>query len=784
MPQTIDLPLDSPKESEESKKAMTAEQGKIDSALSELSNKLCRKLDDYVAKRYDKEAEWLTAEQLYRGIIKGLDDKKLAALGMASSGELPTVNITRPKTNIAIARLQDIQFPLGGDLNFSVQPTPVPELEELVNDTSPVPGQAPAEELAPEIAPQSPAAPVDPNAPPPPPAPPPETIGSLAQKALRKAKDRAARMEAKIHDRFVETKWAKRSRRAMEQMGIFGTAVMKAPVLTDKRNKKYSALTDSEGGSVYNQEIVSDVIPTVQWVDCRMWFPQPSARPGLDPEDSFELHLPTKAGLRDLAKNPAFMKNRIMKVLKTDPDNAHIAKGSLLSLIGSESDSLDDRYTLFEYHGPMDKEVLFSLELIDEEMKEDPLVMIQGEVWFVNNIIIRVTIAPLEGEEAIPYFSCTWEDDSTNVFGHGIPWLMRHAQRVVASSWLMLLDNAGLTAGPQIVLNKEMIQPANPSEGWAIKPMKVWFMTEYGANVNDAMQFVNVPTQQDSIAAVIEMGMQFADIESSIPQIQQGEVPQGNNTLGGLAMVMTNSHIIQQRLSERWDDYINIPIVDRFYHYEMQYGDDSGVKGDYEVMAGGATERIDKQVKAQDLERIMGMAGSNPEFMAQIDVGEAFREWVATTRSGNILKSREQIEADAAEAAQAQANQPDPELIEAQARAEQAKAANAKIELDRESDAADRDLRAQIAEATVDKESREIVARSEENKIKLQIAQMQRELALMKMANEQGKTEAEIAANMQISVMTEETKRLLKQADLDKFNTEIALAKGPKGEGI
>ena len=68
--------------------------------------------------------------------------------------------------------------------------------------------------------------------------------------------------------------------------------------------------------------------------------------------------------------------------------------------------------------------------------------------------------------DRIIIFRVTWEDDKGSVFGHGIPYLMRHAQRVVNSSWLMLLDNAGLTAGPQIVLNREMIRPAAPEEGW------------------------------------------------------------------------------------------------------------------------------------------------------------------------------------------------------------------------------------------------------------------------------------------------------------------------------
>lgn len=758
-----DLELDTKQEAAHTTATPSVKESTTNAALNELLGGLLTKLTDYVGKRYEKEQEWIIAEQQYSGLLDQIDDKKMKAMGMRGVASIPIVNITRPKTNIAIARLQDTQFPLGGDLNFSVNHTPVPEMLELSK----------SQELMP-VAPPLPA--VDGGI-----VPPVPTIGDAATSSMRRAKDAAGKMEAKIHDRLVECSYAKTSRLAMEQQGRLGTGVLKAPVLAHKQRKSYQSMPDSDGNDVQAMQMEYDIVPTVQWVDIRTWFPDPSARPGTSILDSFELHLLTSKELVDLSHNPAFMPNRLRDVLRTSPESGNMAKSHMLDLLGNNTDTLSKRYAVMEYHGPLDKQVAVELDLITEEEADDPLVIIQGEVWFCNGHIIRVSVAPLEGEECIPYFVATWEDDQNSIFGHGIPYLMRHAARVINSSWLMLLDNAGLTAGPQIVLNKEMIQPANEAEGWEIKPMKIWFMTEYGADVEDAMQFVNVPTQQESITNIIELALQFADIESSIPQILQGELPAGNNTFGGIAMVMTASHIVQKKISERWDDNIVVPIVERFYHYEMQFGEDPEVKGDFEVNAGGATERIDKQTKAQDLERIIGMAGSNPEFMAHLDIGLAFREWVATTRAGEILKSLEQVEAEMAK--QQAAPPPDPELIEAEARSKQADAALGKLELDKVQHEKEYDLKAQIAEAMVDKENREIVTRGEENEIKLQIQQMVRDDMLTQMAYDSGVTQAELAQKLKIAVVAEETKRLLKAADIDKFNTEIAV-KREFGEGI
>lgn len=725
---------------------------KTASAQSALLGTLKHKLTTYISKRQEKEDEWTIALRQYNGLPDELDDKKQVAMGSGRSSTLPTVNITRPKTNIAVSRLQDIQFPVGGDFNFKIDPTPIPELTTLQKEVTPMPGTEGQ-----------------------------TTIGDAAYETLRRAQEAAGRMQSHIEDRLIESRYGKHARRAMMQMGVLGTGVLKAPVMTHKRSKKYTAEQDQYGKTVQIMSYSGVTTPTVQWVDILHWFPDPSARDPDSIRDCFEIHPMTDVELRELAYNPAFIEDNIRKALEDGPDLSSVAKSHLLSIIGKTDDQLDRRFFVAEYNGPLDKSVLVELGELSEEEAADPLVIPYGEIWFVGDNIIRVSISPIDGMDRIPYHVCTWDDDPASVFGHGIPYLMRHAARVVNSSWMMLLDNAGLTAGPQIVINKEMITPANPSEGWSIKPMKMWFMTEYGGDVKEAIQFVNVPTQQESIASIIELALHFADLESSLPAIQQGELPSGNNTFGGMAMIMSATHIIQQAISEKWDDYINIPIVNTLYHYEMQYGEDESAKGDYEVQTGGATERIDKQIRAQDIERIIGMAGTQPELLMHIDTGQAFREWVRTTRVGNILKPIEQVEAE--QQAAAENAQPDPASISAQAAMLQAQAAVDRVKLDERMRAAELNLKAQVEEASIDASNREIVARERESAIRLQVAQMNRENILMQLASQEKLSMADLAAKLNTAVMTEETKRLSKQADLDKFNTEIKI-KREMGEGI
>jgi len=787
MVHNIDLDMDSiPDKVEDVPEEITTMLATIDTALMQLCSSLSVKFTDYASKRTAKEEEWVQAERQYSGSLDIEDDKKLRALGGSRAhSSPPIVNITRPKTNIAIARMQDIQFPLGGNYNFILEPTEVPELRKALKDDTPVEEEQEPEEMSMAGTPMAPMDPTAEEGPPPEPTQAP-TIADIARSIMSEAKEAATAMQTQIRDRLTEASYGKKARNSMDDMCRLGTAVIKGPVHKQKIDRKYDRVPTSDGDSIEALTLTERTIPSVQWVDPRLVYPDPDARPGTDMEDIFEVHLMTARTVSKLASNPAFMRERVRKVLGTEPDISSLGSAiQSLSLVGSAGTRIQNRYAVKEYHGSIDKQVLLDVGLISEEQKEDSLFLPQGEVWFCNNHVIRISLSPLEADDSVPYFFCTWEDDKSSIFGHGIPYLMRHAQRVVNSSWLMLLDNAGLTAGPQIVLNREMIRPASPEEGWRIEPMKVWFMTEYGANVQEAMQFVNVPTQQESIANITELAMTFADIESAIPAIQSGEMPSGNNTLGGVAMVLTASHIVQQRVSERWDDNITVPLIRRFYDWEMQYSEDENIRrGDLNVKVGGATERIDKQVKAQDIERILGLAGSNPDFQKHIDADAAFRELVATTRAGDIILSLEEVARREQEAAaQQQEAPPDAETIKAQAAMLSAQVKQQALEINQQMAQAELEMNSQISQAKLENERIRMQATQQEGFMKVQLAQMDREQKLLELAAKGEMTQSELTQKLQIAVMTEETKRILKEADISQFREELSI-KREMGTGI
>jgi hypothetical protein len=740
----------------------TTEEGqRFDGMLVALGAALERKFAAYAGARTEKEAEWERSIVQYNGDWDRADLEKLEeALSMMDSrGDPISVNITRPKTNIAISRMKDIQFPSGGDFNFFIRPAPL---------SDGIQAALKMEEVPPEMAQEAQQAGIPPEEMPPP--------AAMASQAIEENREAAPKMERQLRNRLVRADYGTKARLAIADLCIKGTAVVKGPTIQHAKKKRYVTEQTQEGATVHLLEEYFMPEPGMSRVDPLLFYPDPSARLPNEIEDCYELHGMSASDLIELSKNPAFMSKQIQRALEDEPDSTDVPTVIQRTSYGYGG-KVHNRYWVREYHGPLDKQVLFDGELISEEDFEDSLFQPKGEVWVCGGHIIRISLSHIEGVETLPYGVAVWEADSRSVFGHGVPYLLRDAQRVVNNAYLMLLDNASLTAGPQIVLNKEMIEPAG-SEDYGIAPMKVWFLTEFGTSVQDAMQFVNIPAQMEGIQNIIDTAMQFADVESSTPLLQQGEVPVGNNTTTGLAMIMSATNIIQKAASMSWDDYITRPLVERFYHYEMQYGEDPSLKGDYEIEIGGATERIEAQMRSQEIERMIGLAGSNPEFMIHVDAGKAFRELVNNTRAGDVLRSQSEVEnlmAQQQQAAQQEAEQ-NPELMKAKAALMQAEAKLQEAQANAQLNNARQEMQVLEVQARYEGFRAEAQARNNE-------ANLQYQLGLARLAAEREQSVTELKKDLQLSANNEELKLRLADMDFQKQEREIQV-KAEYGSGL
>jgi hypothetical protein len=245
-----------------------------------------------------------------------------------------------------------------------------------------------------------------------------------------------------------------------------------------------------------------------------------------------------------------------------------------------------------------------------------------------------------------------------------------------------------------------------------------------------------------------------------------------------MAMIMSATNIVQKAASMNWDDYITKPLVQRFYHYEMQHGEEPDIKGDFEIEVGGATERIEAQIRAQEIERMLGLAGSNEEFMMHVDANKAFRALTDNTRTGDILRSMEEVEQMKQEQAEAAAQQQEqnPEMIKAQAALLTAQSRQAEAQAKAQLDNARQQMAAMEVQARYQGQIAEAQARQN-------MATLEYQAKLAEIASNQQISVAQLQKDLQLGDMNVNMKLQLADIDFAKMEREIEV-KNEYGTGI
>lgn len=594
--------------------------------MAALGGRLQKIAEDRVAQRAEIEKRWLEDMYQYNGQY---DPQTKAQLDADDNSSKVFVNITRPQTNTVEARLIDMLFPTD-DKNWGIQPTPVPELLEGAKSADP-------------------------------------QVQDQAQELLKKARQRAEAMEKEIDDQLKEATYNIKSRDLIHQACMLGTGVIKAPVVVNNDRRKWGADgVTQDGTEIYSLTRVEKKRPSVEVVDVWNFFPDMTV-PNLDDgESTMERHYLTRKQVRALLKRPGFNPQAVKDLLQMDPKeyrstSSHL--NDLRAIAGLSAAQDDKRYEVWEYHGPVDKEDLVACGCdVDED---DPLEEYEGVIWFCGPLVLKAIINPMESGDN-PYSIFCYEKDDTSPFGFGIPYELRHAQRVINAAWRMTLENGALSVGPQLVIDTSAVTPADGD--WTLRPRKVWyFNSNHGARqTNQVFAAIDIPSRQDQLQNILLMALRLADQETANPIIAQGDNAQHMpDTARGMSMLMNNANAVTRRVVKNFDDDITTPVITRFYDWNMQFSPRNEIKGDYEVVARGTAALMVKEQQQQSLLQFMGMTLNDVD-VAYMRRPELLRKTAQAMHldAEELILTDEEIEAQQQRAAkQQQQGAADPNLL-------------------------------------------------------------------------------------------------------------------------
>ncbi len=711
---------------------------------------IAKKRDEAVKARAASgiEQDWLEDEEYYQGIDDANRDQAREMKPATTSGSViqtrpksqtrSTVflNITRPYVDAAAARVADMLLPTD-DRNWGYDPTPVPELDAQKEDTRPVEGvSVPVTQVGPDGKP----------------VPTGEmrqgTVADLVEEKLKEARKRADAAQRRVDDWLTEGQYHAEMRAVIRDAARIGTGILKGPTPVKRKSRK----VDFDGADLV-LTLVESINPASKRVKPENFYPDPSCGEDIHRGNYvFEKDEITARGLRDLKGLPGYSGELIDTILEEGPDRRNFT-GSLKAANTLD----DDRFEIWYYTGFVDKEDLEALGCSCEEVSRT--VGVPAIVTLVNDKPIKAALNPLD-TGAFPYDLLPWQPREGSPWGTGVSRQVRTPQRILNAATRNMMDNAGLSNGPQIVIRDKAIVPLDGR--WEITPRKFWKVSAdfEGKSVQDAITSINIQCLQAELQAIIQFALKMAEDVTGLPMILQGQQGQAPDTVGGMQLLQNNAGAVLRALAKAFDDRITVPHMTRYYEWLMLYGDKPEEKGDFQIVAHGSSTLVERDLQNQ---AIIGMGNMvlNPVF--ELSPAKWVRE---AMKSQKLDPKRFEMDDEEKQKMAQQQPAPAPAVQAAQIRAQaqlQAKQIDAQVAEKRIQVDTDRD--AVYVQAEMNRNEMEHDARVAE-------LQLRRDLAMLEYANQNKMSLEQIRADL-----AKESMRLTTQKELAGLN---AATKAPQ----
>lgn len=597
----------------------TQEDAAREALRGHLQNMIAQHIADAVSARRSSGIEqiWIEDEDQYEGIdpVTPQSSQVITSKGQPRA-KVPTqgnrsrvfLNITKPKTDNWISRVQEMLLP-HDDKPWELGPTPVAEIDEAIEneDQTPVPladgSTAPA--------------------------------ADVAKAAQEKARIAAEKMSTQVEDWFVEGSVYAELRKVIRDAGRVGTGWIKGPIPVVRKDRKW---VPSEGGmTVVVKERLAPSSTRKNYWDV---FADPSC--GTNHHDGgfmAERDYWTKKILRGWASTPGVDRAAIAEIIKEGP--GRVARDDDRATRQRDGESRTTDSTLWEvwhYYGEIDPLELIGsgwakmkAEKPEEEDAQEPgeppedtpadsaedmdegdaeeagdgllelareeveLMSIPVIATVINDRIVRIVMNPGDDGE-FPFDCMVAEEIEGQVYGRGIPRKMSTPQRILNAGIRALLENSGLSAGPQVIVAQGVVEPADKDP--TITGRKLWTFTPSDEidDVRKAMAVVNIPSAQKELQAVIDFSMRMADECTNMPAMLQGLMGNAPDTVGGLKIQQSNAASPLKATAKLFDDRITVPHLKRYYAWGMA---DENVpqeaKGDLQCKARGATALVQRE---------------------------------------------------------------------------------------------------------------------------------------------------------------------------------------------
>ena len=413
-------------------------------------------------------------------------------------------------------------------------------------------------------------------------------------KLLQAADNRARGMKTKISDQFAQGGWGESFNDFITDLVTYPCAFIKGPIV--RRQRKLSYAKDEMGNTTVEADEI--IAPEFERVDPFRMYPEPGIT-NINDGYLFEHHPLSRTELADLIGVPGYDDDAIREVLDYGNGDSWISEDVELAKDEEERkfhafDRPTEIYDAIEFWGKVSGKMLVEWGLTEEEVPDEAREY-DANVWMVGNYVIKAVLNydPL-GEK--PYAKTSFIKHPGAFWGKGIPEIIEDLQGVCNAAARALVNNMGISSGPQVEVNLERIPPNEDIT--QMHPWKIWQVTNdpLGSS-SPAVRFNQPADNANTLMSVYERFSKLADDHSGIPSYVYGDlnVKGAGRTASGLSMLMGSAGKGIRQVVMHIDSDIIKPVVHRQFVYNMRYDEDESIKGDVEILPKGAVNLAVKE---------------------------------------------------------------------------------------------------------------------------------------------------------------------------------------------
>lgn len=689
------------------------------------------------------EDEWTRDEEFYEGIDDGNRHEQVTLkprnqTGGSSiiesqsetDGSTLFVGITRTYVDFSAGRAADMLLPTD-EPNWDLKESPMPDVIEMMESTKPIelpPGQA-----LPDGAPA--------------------TYGDAAQAMVSQARKQVAKAKKRVEDWLDEGQYYAEQRKVLRDAAKVGVGILKGPFPAKRVSRAVVRSAAPGQRPKLTMKVQNKTSPISKRISYRNFYPDPACGENIhngsfvwERDDITARKLRDLLGTKDADGAPMYIEDAINACLKEGPQRKHDGDANY-----NAPDATN--YEIWYFHGVAAADDLRAAGLDPEDGEALPVV-----VTMVNDRVIKVALSTLDTGE-FPYDVMVWQEREGHWAGISVACQVRTPQRIVNAAVRNLMDNAGLAAGPQFVIMKDLIKPMGKNTKYGIRPRQIWEMKP-DANVDDvkkAFTAVELPMLAEPLLGILQMGLKMAEDVTGMPMMMQGQQGQASDTVGGMQILTNNSNSPMRTIAKQFDDRITVPHLLRYYEWLLLYGPAEDEKGEFTVVARGSSALFEKDAQAQAIMQ-MGALIQNPAFRINPE------KWIKQAMKAQRLDPEQfqysDVEWKQLQAQMAQQPQPqDPRIqtatIAAQARVQ---VANITAGVQQKRIEADTDRDSVFAQAEAQRTQADAEARQRETDQKLQLAYLdyanRHQLSLDQVKAKLADTAMKLQAQKELSAMT------------------------------